>query len=77
MAEQERITIKQRQAEGIAAAHAKGKHLGRPTAVYPHNWNSVYSQWKAEQITAKAAMELLKMKRTTFYKLKNQYEKEI
>jgi DNA invertase Pin-like site-specific DNA recombinase len=69
MAEQERITIKQRQTEGIAAAHAKGKHLGRPTAVYPDNWNNVYSQWKADQITAKAAMELLRMKRTTFYKL--------
>ena len=74
MAEQERITIKQRQAEGIAAAHAKGKHLGRPTAAYPDNWDNVYSQWKADQITAKAAMELLGMRRTTFYKLAKQFD---
>jgi DNA invertase Pin-like site-specific DNA recombinase len=73
MAEQERITIRQRQAEGIAAAQAKGKHLGRPTAAYPDNWDSVYKQWKDGHITAKKAMELLNMKRTTFYKLAKQY----
>lgn len=74
MAEQERITIKQRQAEGIAVAKEKGKHLGRPTAEYPLQWKEIYDQWKAEQITANKAMELLNMKRTTFYKLSNQYE---
>lgn len=74
MAEQERITIKQRQAEGIAAAHIKGKHLGRPIAEYPLQWKEIYNQWKAKKITANKAMELLNMKRTTFYKLKNQYE---
>jgi DNA invertase Pin-like site-specific DNA recombinase len=74
MAEQERITIKQRQAEGIAAAHLKGKHLGRPTAEYPLQWKEVYDQWKDGHIAANKAMELLNMKRTTFYKLKNQYE---
>ena len=74
IAEQERNTIKQRQAEGIAVAQAKGKHLGRPVAEYPLQWNEVYSQWKAGTITAKNAMELLNMKRTTFYKLSNQFE---
>lgn len=74
IAEQERNTIKQRQAEGIAVAQAKGKHLGRPVAEYPEQWAEVYSQWKAGIITANKAMEVLNMKRTTFYKLKNQYE---
>jgi DNA invertase Pin-like site-specific DNA recombinase len=74
MAEQERIKIKQRQAEGIAAAHIRGKHLGRPNAEYPKQWKEIYDLWDAEQITANKAMELLNMKRTTFYKLKNQYE---
>lgn len=74
IAEQERNTIKQRQAEGIAVAQAKGKHLGRPVAEYPLQWNEVYSQWKTGVITANKAMEMLNMKRTTFYKLSNQYE---
>ena len=76
IAEQERITIRQRQAEGIAVAKAKGKELGRPKADYPYNWVNVYSQWKEEKITAKVAMEQLDMKRTTFYKLVKEFEKK-
>ena len=45
MAEQERLTTHARQQEGIAAAKVKGKHLGRPKAEYPDNWNEVYSKW--------------------------------
>lgn len=67
IAEQERVTIHQRQAEGIAAAKAKGKHLGRPKAVKPDNWNEVIFQWKSGAITAKKAMELTGVKRSTFY----------
>jgi DNA invertase Pin-like site-specific DNA recombinase len=69
IAEQERTTIKQRQAEGIAAAKEQGKHLGRPTLVCPDNWNEVYKSWKAGEITAKTAMERTGTKRTSFYKL--------
>lgn len=61
--------IRQRQAEGIAVAKAKGKELGRPKAEFPDNWEDVYSNWKDEQIKAKIAMEQMDMKRTTFYKL--------
>ena len=46
IAEQERITIRQRQAEGIEAAKAKGKHLGRPQAVKPDNLDDVISDWR-------------------------------
>lgn len=69
IAEQERATIKNRQAEGIAAAKAKGKKLGRPSLEFPANWNEVYSSWRAGDITAKAAMEQTGTKRTSFYKL--------
>lgn len=69
IAQQERETIKKRQAEGIAAAKEKGKHLGRPALIYPENWNEVYTAWKAGQITAKMAMEQTGLKRTSFYKL--------
>lgn len=69
IAEQERATIRQRQAEGIAAAKANGKVLGRPALQMPENWQSVYNAWKRGEITAKAAMEQTGTKRTSFYKL--------
>ena len=69
IAEQERATIKKRQAEGIEAAKQKGKKLGRPALTFPANWNEVYASWKAGEITAKTAMEQTDTKRTSFYKL--------
>lgn len=69
IAEQERETIRKRQAEGIASAKAKGKKLGRPSITFPDNWDSVYSSWKSGKITAKVAMERTNTKRTSFYKL--------
>lgn len=69
IAEQERKTIRKRQAEGIEAAKAKGKTLGRPALQFPNNWKEVYDSWKAGNITAKIAMEQTRTKRTSFYKL--------
>ena len=69
IAEQERANIRQRQAEGIEAAKANGKKLGRPALTFPANWDSVYASWKAGEITAKTAMEQTNTKRTSFYKL--------
>ena len=71
MAEQERITIHQRQAEGIAAAKAKGKHMGRPAAVKPKNWDAVMNQWQIGEITARQAMTMTGLSRSTFYRLAN------
>lgn len=69
IAEQERQTIRQRQAEGIAEAKRQGKHLGRPSIEFPDNWNTVYTSWKNGDITAKEAMIQTNTKRTSFYKL--------
>lgn len=69
IAEQEYNTIHQRQSEGIAAAKAKGKHLGRPKLIKPDNWDSVISEYKENRITAKEAMTRLNLKRSSFYKL--------
>ena len=68
IAEQERATIRQRQAEGIAAAKAKGKHLGRPAAQRPDNWNEVYDRWRRGQITAHKAMTELGVGKSVFYR---------
>lgn len=73
-AEKERENIRKRQRQGIESAKASGKHLGRPQACFPEQWNEVYKEWKAGCITATKAMELLNLKRTTFYKLVKCYE---
>lgn len=75
IAEQERLTIKQRQAEGIAIAKEKGKHLGRPAAQFPPDWDEIYQKWICKEITAVDAIALLGLKRSTFYKLVKRQEK--
>ena len=69
IAEQERLTIHQRQRERIDIAKAKGKHLGRPSTSLPDNWEEVLALWQAGKITAREAMRRTGMKRTMFYQL--------
>ena len=69
IAEQERLTIRQRQAEGIAAAKAKGKYLGRPRLVKPDNWDEVYTGWARGEIRAVDAMRKAGLAKSSFYKL--------
>lgn len=68
IAEQERTTIKQRQAEGIAAAKSRGVSFGRPQMSKPSNWDDVIADLREGKITATQAMKLTNTKRTTFYK---------
>ena len=68
IAEQERTTIRERQKEGIAAAKAKGKHLGRPKAIRPDNWDIVIDRLTSGEITVADAMRQTGLKRSTFYK---------
>lgn len=76
MAEQERLTIRQRQREGIAVAKAQGRHLGRPALELPKEWSKLYKEWKEGKITAVAFMDTLGMKKATFYKKVKEYENE-
>ena len=69
IAEQERMTIRQRQAVGIAGAMAAGRHLGRARAARPEGWEEVLALWRGGSITAVQAMDRLGMRKTTFYKL--------
>lgn len=67
VAENERTTIRQRQAEGIAAAKAKGVKFGRPAIPLPDNFIMVYEAWQAKQITLKEAANACDMPIGTFY----------
>lgn len=69
IAEQERLTIRARQKEGIEAARKAGNvTFGRPKAVKPDNWDEVYALWKTREITGLKARELTGLSKTTFYK---------
>ncbi len=76
IAEQERLTIRKRQREGIEAAKKANKHLGRPKAIMPEQFGEVYNEWKAGNISAKQAMSRMALKRSTFYRLVRIYEQE-
>lgn len=70
----ERENLLERQREGIAIAKEKGKYKGRKKIEYPSNWDQVYPEWKNRSMNGKKAMELLDLKRNTFYKLIKEYE---
>ena len=74
MAEQERLTIKKRQREGIESAKRKGKHLGRPRLIMSDSFPIVYKKWKEGMLTAKEAMKKLGMSSTSFYRMVKMYE---
>lgn len=76
-AEKEREEIKTRQAEGIAVAKHKGIKFGRPTIDVPDNWNDIYSQWKAKEITAVQFMKKVNMTKATFYRKIKDYENQL
>ena len=75
VAENERANIRQRQAEGIAAARARGVRFGRPPAPLPKNYHSAYQRWKAGTITGTAAAKECGMPLSTFRYRAKIYEK--
>lgn len=74
IAEQERVTIRRRQKEGIEVAKKKGKHLGRPYIKQPQQFEEVYSEWQSGRITARRAMQVLNLSSSTFYRMVKKYE---
>lgn len=68
VAENERINIKTRQAEGIRIAKEKGKHLGRPRYIPPENFSLVAARYLRHECTLQQALDQLQIKKSTFYK---------
>ena len=75
VAENERVNIRQRQAEGIAAAKARGVRFGRPPRPLPENYHSAYQRWKAGKITGTAAARECGLPISTFRYRASIYEK--
>lgn len=67
VAENERVNIRQRQAEGIAAAKAKGVRFGRPPLPLPENFYEVHKAWRAKKLTLRQAARACNMPMGTFY----------
>ena len=75
VAENERSNIRQRQAEGIAAAKARGVKFGRPPKRLPENFHTIYQRWRNGKITGTKAAEECNMPITTFRYKADIYEK--
>ena len=72
VAENERSNIKQRQAEGIAAAKARGVQFGRPKIEMPDNFMQLVSQWENKKIRLSYVLEVCQISKATFYRRLNQ-----
>ena len=75
VAHSERENIRKRQAEGIAAAKARGVRFGRPPRPLPENFFAVHKAWRGKKIALRQAAEAYGMPVGTFYAKAVKYEK--
>ena len=74
VAQTEREFIRQRQAEGIAAAKKKGVKFGRKPKVAPDEFPTIYAKWKDGLLTARGAAQQLGTTHPTFLKWARELE---
>lgn len=75
MAQQELEKRAKRQTEGIIEAQKKGIKFGRqPIQLNESEFMTVYNSWKAAEINARQAMNILGIKPNTFYRRVKEYE---
>ena len=68
VAENERSNIRARQAEGIAAAKARGVRFGRPFVPTPEDFPMIVADWESGRITFEQALERSGLAEATFYR---------
>ncbi len=68
VAQSERENIRTRQAQGIAAARARGVHLGRPPARVPQDFDCIVQAWQDQSITLEEALQQAGVGKSTFYR---------
>lgn len=73
VAENERANIRKRQAEGIAAAKARGVQFGRPKIVLPDDFVDIVYAWKRRELTLNDILQRYPISRTTFYRRAREY----
>lgn len=73
VAENERSNIRQRQAEGIAAAKARGIRFGRPKIPVPDDFEMIVASWERKEIPTKEAIGRCGMSESTFYRRVREY----
>ena len=72
VAQNERENIRRRQAEGIAAAKARGVEFGRPHKSLPNHFDELLCQWQRKELTAAEIAKLCGVSRSTIYRRRKQ-----
>ena len=73
VAENERTNIRQRQAEGIAAAKKRGVRFGRPNVQPPEDFPAIVAEWEAGRLGFRDALERTGLAEATFYRRLREY----
>ncbi len=73
VAQNERENIKKRQAQGIAAAKARGVKFGRPEIAIPDDFGEIVKQWEKKQLSFEEALKRWGMSEATFYRRLREY----
>lgn len=73
VAQSERENIRKRQAEGIAAAKARGVRFGRPELKMPEEFGKMIEKWEEKELSRKEILEQCNISQTTFYRRVKEY----
>ena len=73
VADRERASIRERQAQGIAAAKARGVRFGRPEVAVPENFEDIVKRWEKGRIRFEDALAESGLSQSTFYRRLREY----